>query len=326
MRLPDQILRTVCFISPSTADIKYGGTGFIVAVKGDHDNAYLHLVTAKHVAKAVEGAPFVIGINTKRGEKAILDADLESGGMKWWYHPAEPDAVDAAVTMFAPARYEELDIEWVFEAMFTNPALMTEKGIGIGDEIAIVGLFTAFSGQKRHFPIVRIGNLAMLPTERIPVEGFDPMEAYLAEVRSLKGLSGSPVFVRETLNLIVGSEKGGKAEKHLAGCGQIHFLGLISGHWDLPKIYEPDQIKPVNMGVSIVVPAHKIMEVVNHPELVEMRKQYDKKYHEEASPTLDFDFDAVQETSKGFEVPVPNRWAFEEALRKASRKMSDGKK
>lgn len=111
MRLPDQILRTVCFISRSTADIKYGGTGFVVAVKGDHGNAYLHLVTAKHIAEAFEGA-FVIGINTKKGQKAIHDADLESGGMKWWYHPTEPNAVDAAVTMFAPARYDQLDVEW----------------------------------------------------------------------------------------------------------------------------------------------------------------------------------------------------------------------
>jgi hypothetical protein len=315
MRLPDQVLRTVCFISRSTADIVYGGTGFVVAVRGDHGNAYLHLVTAKHVAQAVEGAPFVIGINTKGGKKAILDADLESGGLKWWYHPTEPNAVDTAVTMFSPANYDQLEVEWVFEDMFTNPSLMTKAGIGVGDEIAIIGLFTPFSGKDKHFPIARIGNLAMLPTERIPVEGFEPMEAYLAEVRSLKGLSGSPVFVRETLNFIVSSEKGGKAEKHLAGCGQIHFLGLISAHWDLPKIYDPDGKKPVNMGVSIVVPAHKIMEVVNHPELVEMRKQYDAKYHKDMSPTLDTAFDNTK--------PKPFTKAnFEDALKKASRKLA----
>lgn len=315
MRLPDQVLSTVCFISRSTADIRYGGTGFVVAVRGGHGNAYLHLVTAKHVANAVEGAPFVIGINTKSGNKAILDADLESGGLKWWYHPTEPNAVDVAVTMFSPAQYDQLSVEWVFEDMFTNPNLMSKAGIGIGDEIAIVGLFTGFSGQKKHFPIVRIGNLAMLPTERIPVKGFDPMEAYLAEGRSIGGLSGSPVFVRETLNIMVGTEKNGGEVKHLAGCGQIHFLGLMHGHWDLPKDFQSTkQSEAVNMGISIVVPAHKIMEVVNHPELVALRKEYDQKIVEEKLPTPDTVF--AENKSAQF-----TKDDFEDALKKVTRKI-----
>jgi len=316
MRMPDQILNTVCFISPSTADIKYRGTAFIVAVRGGHGNAYLHLVTAKHVAKAVEGAPFVIGINTKKGSKAILDADLEAKGMKWWYHPTEPDAVDAAVTLFSPSleHYEELDVEWVFEDMFTTPEIVKRAGIGIGDEIAIVGLFTAFSGKDRHFPIARIGNLAMLPTEKIPVKGFTPMETYLAEGRSIGGLSGSPVFVRETLNMLVQTEDG--FPKPLGGVGQIHFLGLMHGHWDVPKDFSAVvQVEVVNMGISIIVPAHKIMEVVNHPELVEMRKRYDKMNFEENLPTQDILADeGAQEFSRNED--------FGDALKRASRKIN----
>ena len=42
-------------------------------------------------------------------------------------------------------------------------------------------------------PILRMGNLAAYPQERVQVEGVE-MDAYLIEARSIGGLSGSPVF------------------------------------------------------------------------------------------------------------------------------------
>jgi hypothetical protein len=40
------------------------------------------------------------------------------------------------------------------------------------------------------------------------------------------------------------------------------------------------QAEAVNMGVSIVIPAKKILEVLHHPELVQMRKERDEKTRE----------------------------------------------
>lgn len=115
----------------------------------------------------------------------------------------------------------------------------------------------------------------MLPGERLPLEGFDPMEAYLAEGRSIGGLSGSPVFVRQTVNTSIPNQKGEKIP--FAGIGQIYFLGLVHGHWDLPKSFEKTpHSEAVNMGISVIVPAHKIWEVVNHPELAEQRRLNDE--------------------------------------------------
>jgi hypothetical protein len=120
-----------------------------------------------------------------------------------------------------PVDYNILDVEWIhYPEMFATPEVIEREGIGIGDEIAIIGLFTRFSGKGRHFPIARIGNLAMLPTERIPVGGFAPMEAYLAEGRSIGGLSGSPVYVRKTVNTNLPSV----GDQPLAGTGRIYFL------------------------------------------------------------------------------------------------------
>jgi hypothetical protein len=63
-------------------------------------------------------------------------------------------------------------------------------------------------------------------------------------------------------------------------------LGLIHGHWNLPVSFDKSsQAEAVNMGISIVVPAHKIWEVLNHPELVEQRKQQDELVAKEKSPS-----------------------------------------
>ena len=43
----------------------------------------------------------------------------------------------------------------------------------------------------------------------------------------------------------------------------------------------------VNMGIGVVVPAHKILEVINHTELVDMCKRAEQRWMEAVSPTLD---------------------------------------
>jgi hypothetical protein len=315
MRLPDQVLHTCCFLSHKTQEIKFGGTAFVASVRGAHGNAFMYLVTAKHVAEALEHGPFVIGLNQKRGGRALLDVD----DAKWYYHPTEPNAVDAAVTIFNPEHYETLNVEWVHEEMFATPGVMQQAGIGIGDEISAVGLFTRFSGKDEYFPIARIGNLAMLPKERIPVAEFDPMEAYLAEGRSIGGLSGSPVFVRQTVNITLQGDKG--AMLPFAGTGQIYFLGLMHGHWRVEKAALEkagiEASEAVNMGVSIIVPAHKILEILYQPELVKMRKNIDKEISTATGPVQDSELKKPETTF--------TRADFEAALKKASRKIEPTK-
>jgi len=48
------------------------------------------------------------------------------------------------------------------------------------------------------------------------------------------------------------------------------------GHWDLPIGVSSQQAEAVNMGIAIVIPAQKILEVLYHPELVAMRENQDK--------------------------------------------------
>jgi hypothetical protein len=271
MRLPDKILNTACFFARDKTPVKYGGTGFVVGMQGVGNEAYLYLVTAKHVVEALGASSFLIGVNDKQGKQALIESQ---GPCQWYCHPTEPHAVDAAVTVFNPVGYEELNIEWIQDRQFATDDVVEKACIGIGDEIVAVGLFTRFSGQHSHWPIVRTGNLAMLPKEKVPTKGFDPMNVFLAEGRSIGGLSGSPVFVRQTVNHWLKDDNGDSYP--FAGTGQIYFLGLMHGHWDVPaKFHNIEGLEAVNMGISVVVPAQKIMEILNHPDLVAERKKHD---------------------------------------------------
>ena len=60
----------------------------------------------------------------------------------------------------------------------------------------------------------------------------------------------------------------------ISGLGPIHFLGLMHGHWDVPvQFAETEKRELVNMGVSIIIPAKKILEVLFSPELVAVRQE-----------------------------------------------------
>jgi hypothetical protein len=250
MRVSDRLLKSVGFVSrynpddQGGANLKFGGTAFIVGVHMDEKYSLAHLVTAQHVAKAIEPDEAVIAMNAKDGAPLFL----RTGTQKWFYHPTERDSVDVAAMPFGSARFHEYDIEWIPEEIFVTDKRITEFDIGLGDEIVIVGLFTQFSGSTVLTPIVRTGNIAMMPKDKLPIRGFGETDAYLAEGRSIGGLSGSPVFVRNTVKMPVQTTEGKITP--ISGLGGFHILGLIHGHWDLPVSFSSlEQAEAVNMGV-----------------------------------------------------------------------------
>lgn len=269
MRVPDRLLTCVGFISLASSEPCYIGTTFIVGVAGRWGNAYAHAVTAKHVAEYVNGKAFMIGVNFKDGEMGWFGSPL-----RWWYHPTEPDTVDVAVTVFTPTA--RMDVEYVPETIFATDKRIKQYSIGVGDEINVIGLFTEFVGSTKHIPIVRTGNIAMMPSDKMPVNGGET-EVYLVEGRSIGGLSGSPVFVRHTVTMpVIAADT--KEPQRVSGVSQLHLLGLMRGHWDLKLGVDAVQAEAVNMGIATVIPAQKILEVLYHPELVALREEQDEKF------------------------------------------------
>jgi hypothetical protein len=314
MRIPHEIVKCVGFISHDQPKPDYLGTVFLVGVQAEDDPTYvsLHLVTAKHVAELIDPGPFVIGMNAKDGAKLLL----RSGDARWWYHPTEKDSVDVAVTPFCPMAFNDYDIEWIPPTVFATDVSIQDAGIGLGDEVFTVGLFTKFSGASRFEPLVRIGNIGMMPADPIPLKGFGKAEAYLIESRSIGGISGSPVFVRPSAHINTRTAKG-EATQLVGMAPGIQLLGLTHGHWDLPlKFKEAERAEALNMGVAIVIPAKKILETLYHPELVQMRKDLKKQSGNDNLPVTDTASPKVQRFTKD---------DFDAALKKVSRKISKKK-
>lgn len=58
----------------------------------------------------------------------------------------------------------------------------------------------------------------------------------------------------------------------------IYWLGAIHGHWDIDprmdSISEDVHSLTINMGIAIVVPTDKILEVINQPLFANAREQH----------------------------------------------------
>ncbi len=121
------------------------------------------------------------------------------------FHPDQANGIEFVDVAVAPISFNrdvavapisfnrDVDFARITIRMFANSQSMIDEQIGLGDDIAIVGLFTNHIGRTRNEPIVRIGNICAMPKDKIVTE-LGNMYGYLIEARSIGGLSGSPVF------------------------------------------------------------------------------------------------------------------------------------
>jgi hypothetical protein len=321
MRVPDQIRDCVVFVGVpgEMPDPEYRGTAFIVTVPGTQENSFAYLVTARHVAEHLEGREFYIRVNHRNGTAVAMRGRADN---PWFYHPTDKRTVDAAVTLFAPAHLSELAVDHIPIAMFADKERIEKSKIGVGDEVFITGLFTKVTETTRNLPIVRMGNVAMIPDEKIPF-GDCYIDAYLIESRSIGGLSGSPVFVRETLTLRQKVEGCDAPMPVIHGCGRFFFLGSVIGHWDVPAGFTHTRAEAVNMGIAPIVPAEKIKEIILQPELVESMKHVDAEIAAEKRKGAVNDF----APSKKEQTAAPfSQEDFNTALKKVSRKVENKRK
>jgi len=200
-----------------------------------------------------------------------------------WSYP-EDAASDVAVLPWAPDS-TVFTYKFIPLSMLVTDEQIDAHGIGVGDDLMVTGLFTQHFGKQRNQPIVRTGIIAAMPNE--PFEDQDtglPYNAYLAEVRSIGGLSGSPVFV------VLGPGRAHKGK--LSMSLQFLLLGLIRGHWDyekkrLPIDFSGDELEQVNMGIALVTPIQEAFKIINGGDLLKMRQQNDRKISLENAPTED---------------------------------------
>jgi len=189
--------------------------------------------------------------------------------------------------------------------------------------VFITGLFSKIIGKSKNIPIIRTGSLAMRPDEPIVPSGVGDIEAYVIEAKSIGGISGSPVFIRQTINVRGFVKWGTNIPGNVEAYSDVFYLlGLAHGHWNLdPKEINNPAVEHVkdgfNVGLAIVVPASQILEVLNGKELTEMRKELKaKELAKRQGATMD---SALTESTF-------TKVDFEQALKKASRKIEPKKK
>lgn len=293
MRLPDTVQKCIVFLGIDDTDtatggefIHYGGTAFLVSLPSKiPDRRFVFLVAAKHAAEKTDHIRFYIRFNTKDGksDKAIIEAAKD----RWLYHPTDK-GVDVAIMPWVPPR--EADYVAIPVEMFLDRAKLERKGIGVGDEVYLTGLFSHHKGNDKNYPIVRTGNVAMLPAERVATKGgwhTPEIEAYLIEARSLGGLSGSPVFAQRSIRVLAIEETG----RIPLAAGAIFFLGLVHGHWEWTDPTNKDpwasrEHGKINVGIAMVVPAHHILEALYQPVLKELRAQAEMRHRTQGPPQL----------------------------------------
>jgi hypothetical protein len=159
--------------------------------------------------------------------------------------------------------------------MFVTPEVISEWDIGPGAELCFPGLFKPHIGESVNVPIMRMGHISAMPGDPLRLENWPPMRAYLAEARSIGGLSGSPVFW----------QRGTVHKTNLYG-GYLHYLlGLVHGHYDTEHAMDSSDArlsqdalrKSVNMGIAIIAPAADIRTALESPQLKQRRDEIESR-------------------------------------------------
>ena len=160
-------------------------------------------------------------------------------------------------------------------------------GVGVGDDVFVVGRFINHEGVQKNSPTARFGCIAQMPKEPVKVKGFD-QECFLVEARSIGGFSGSPVFWH-----VLPFAGGAYRPKTNVQIGPL-LLGVELGYiYDWTPVCDaagrptnpakPDQQQvQVNSGMMIVIPAWKLTDLLNEDSIVAKRKEIEDgvKAHE----------------------------------------------
>lgn len=287
MIIPEVIKRIVLFIGLKTdTGHRLLGTAFFVQYQEPDGLVHIYVVTCRHTLEKIDKFPKGDNFAYLRPNYKSPDAQqrpwIRTNRNDWVTHPTD-DRIDIAVYAM-PYWISDLDHARMTTNMFLTDEKVMERKINAGDELLFPGLFKRHPGTHRNLPIVRFGNIAATPSEPIRHElGFTPL--YIAEIRSLGGVSGSPAFV-----FLPSDREGFKGEfdPHTTfiplGGGEFYLLGIVIGHWDdrevtiRSKDFVIDSNDVVNIGLGTILPVTHLLATLMHPSLVKNRQELDSEY------------------------------------------------
>jgi hypothetical protein len=143
----------------------------------------------------------------------------------------------------------------------------------LGDEVSTIGLYSSHYGQTKNIPVVRTGNIAMMPDEPVLTNrGY--VTAYLIETKSIVGLSGSPVFLNPPEVAVIDGQVKHLPNKELITLGMTVGYQLVASAEDqiiVPQMQGNDtrpeySLDERNTGFAVVIPMERIFEIVEHED------------------------------------------------------------
>jgi hypothetical protein len=236
----------------------------------------------------------VIRMNTIYGDNDII----EYGPEHWEFSAAT--GYDIAVVPLpiktSVHRYSLIPISG-----FVTTEKAAAAKIGPGDDVFMVGRFVDHDGGATNVPAVRFGNISSMPAPIKQATGKSA-NCYCIDMHSRSGYSGSPVFVYRTpgfdLEQIAQRKSDGGLSILTAG---VNFFGLLGIHfgqfpelWEISGkkkqtseaaapglIVEGQYIKGLS-GMTCVLPASSILEVLQMPKLKALRDRADDAWEAKA--------------------------------------------
>jgi hypothetical protein len=208
--------------------------------------------------RSVDGQIYV-RVQMNDGRPAMIVSTVE----EWTPHPDNSN-IDAAVFHWiadkSPFEYRSLPA-----GLLATSEALVRNDVQPGDDLFIVGLFYRDNGQDRIRPIVSTGKISLLRERADTRTPYDSSEAYLIEAGSAGGPGGSPVFLPLESRPTASSESAD---------GPFLLLGLLHIDWD------ESQSSPssFNGSPSVVVPAWRIRELLEHPDLKAKRAEIEASF------------------------------------------------
>lgn len=267
MQIPNIIRKSVAFIcyKNETGTIVPVGTCFLTKVHKEGVDFY-YFVTAKHVLGNIvsKNPDATIYIRANKNQDQGFDY-IETSYKDWINHQDENISVDVSVLPISYTNINSYDVMGIPFDIMVNDKIIKEMDVNIGNEIFMVGLFSLHYGKSNNIPIVRVGNISAMLDEPIKTKEFGDMEAYLIDLRSLGGFSGSPVFI------YFGAARVLNGKIMHSNSPQFQLIGLLSGHFTINGITVDDL--RTNTGMGIVTPSTKIIETLMQSSVESLRKE-----------------------------------------------------
>lgn len=271
MRLNDTYLRSIAYLGcarpGSETEIDSHGTAFLVEWQ-----KHRYLVTAAHVAVDFQGGPVAVRLNRRdNGLGGIQHLDEAN----WFWHP--DDRIDVAVMPFEAEPWAR--VRYFEGKHIAGDFKVGTKNFGTGDLAYVVGIFQKMRGKEKNVPVVHTATIGSMGAgEKLFADDWRAggkkgdlleVEGYLVQVPTLRESSGSPVFVRRTLELDGVHERDDKGMLHPVRAwtyGSVWLLGVWHGMWE-----EQEKGRTIGTGMGLCIPGQRLIETLDQPKLKAMR-------------------------------------------------------